>query len=83
MPNRLRLGFVDLQLPVDGIVAERHRSPIHMPFFLEAAILSRIDGAAHLAGLGVAHALAVSVRPRHGSLPRAGRRRRGRCGWCR
>ena len=27
MPNRLRLGFVDLQLPVDGVVSERHRSP--------------------------------------------------------
>src|SRR5258707_10425929 len=43
MSDRLGFGLVDDELPVLDVVAERGLTPpIHMPFFLEAAILSRM-----------------------------------------
>ena len=42
VPDRLGLGLVDDELAVRDVVAERRVPPIHMPFCLEAAILSRM-----------------------------------------
>src|SRR5206468_268543 len=42
MAYRLGLGRVDDEGAVGGVITERHIAPIHIPFFFEAAILSRI-----------------------------------------